>query len=242
VREGGKLDVVKGLSHPLQSPLARGTLEGLPSRERGGLHTPIVRSDDFHCSATAPRGKLNIHLFASYLTPKATVGLSRIAGKGIIAGEPIAEGEIVAVWGGHLITWGEMQELPAAVREHPVQIWHNLFVGPRTAEEVEPVDYMNHSCEPTCGVKGQIIVVARRAIKPGEELTFDYATTDTIGLDFQCRCGAPTCQGRITSDDWKDPMFQARNAGYLSLYIQEMIDEYQRMTASPLSPGGREQE
>ncbi|MBI2866443.1 MAG: SET domain-containing protein [Chloroflexi bacterium] len=173
-----------------------------------------------------------IKLFSSYLTPKARVGSSQIAGKGIIAVEHIAKGELVAVWGGHLITWAEMQRLPPEVREHPVQIWHDLFVGPRAPEEVEAVDYMNHSCEPTCGVKGNVIVVARQDIAPGEELTFDYATTDTIGLDFECHCGAPSCRGRVTSDDWKAPDFQERHEGYLSLYIQEMANA-QRVGEEP---------
>ncbi|MBI2917064.1 MAG: SET domain-containing protein-lysine N-methyltransferase [Chloroflexi bacterium] len=220
----GRLDVVTGGPHPHLNPL--------PSRERGSLRTPPVRGNDIP----------NVNLFASYLTRKVAVGPSHISGKGIIAVQAIASGELVAVWGGHLITREDMQQLPPEVREHPVQVWHDLFVGPRTAAEMEPVDYMNHSCEPSCGVKGQIIVLARRDIAPGEELTFDYATTDTIGLDVECHCGAPSCRGRVTSDDWKDPAFQARNAGYMSLYIQEMIDEYQTMIASPLSPSGRERE
>ena len=48
-------------------------------------------------------------------------------------------------------------------------------------------------------------------VEPGEELTFDYGTTDTVGLEIECKCGAPTCRGVVTSDDWKDPAFRARS-------------------------------
>lgn len=37
--------------------------------------------------------------------------------------------------------------------------------------------YINHSCRPNCeadGPSGRIFIFARRAIKPGEELTYDY--------------------------------------------------------------------
>lgn len=37
--------------------------------------------------------------------------------------------------------------------------------------------FINHSCKPNCeadGPKGKVFVVALRAIKPGEELTYDY--------------------------------------------------------------------
>jgi hypothetical protein len=116
-----------------------------------------------------------------------------------------------------------MQALPEALQDFPVQVWYDMFVGPMAEDEVEPVDYMNHSCEPSCGVRGSVAVVARRAIAPGEELTFDYGTTDTDRWTLECSCGAASCRGRMTGDDWRDPAFQARHAGYLSLYIQELI-------------------
>jgi len=37
--------------------------------------------------------------------------------------------------------------------------------------------YINHSCAPNCraeGMRGRIVIVARRRIRPGEELTYHY--------------------------------------------------------------------
>jgi hypothetical protein len=136
------------------------------------------------------------------------------------------------------MTYAEMHALPPEIFDLPVQAWFDTFVGPTRAEEIEPVDRMNHSCEPNCGVRGSVVVVARRDIAAGEELTFDYGTTDTVGLTMECKCGAPTCRGVVTSDDWKDPEFRARNEEYLSLYIHELIRLLQEGHCYGIPPTG----
>src|SRR6266849_3837348 len=111
-------------------------------------------------------------------------------------------------------------------------------MGPMAVDEIEPVDYMNHSCAPNCGVRGSVVVVARRSIAPGEELTFDYGTTDSDRWTLDCACGATTCRGRMTGDDWRDPAFRRRNRGYLSLYLQNLIAAERRgVPPVGLSPG-----
>jgi uncharacterized protein len=166
------------------------------------------------------------------------VSSSPIAGVGVFAIEPIAKHELVAFWAGHAITYAEMLALPAGVADLPVQAWFDTFVGPTRPEEIEPVDRMNHSCEPSCGVRGSVVLVARRDIGTGQELTFDYGTTDTVGLSMECKCGAPTCRGVVTSDDWKDPAFRARNEEYLSLYIHELVRLLQKGRCYGVPPTG----
>lgn len=66
--------------------------------------------------------------------------------------------------------------------------------------------FINHSCNPNCEALddgGRIFIEAMRAIKPGEEITYDY------GLDrpgrysrkmmekYHCLCGAPNCRGTM---------------------------------------------
>jgi SET domain-containing protein len=54
--------------------------------------------------------------------------------------------------------------------------------------------FINHSCKPNCYIDikaGVIWIRAARAIRRGEELTYDY-NTDGEGL-IQCRC-RPDCQ------------------------------------------------
>src|SRR5579885_654780 len=111
----------------------------------------------------------------SYLTPKAVLGPSPLGGLGLLARAPIRRHELVAIWGNRVMTTAELWALPERLRDFPVQIWYDMFIGPMSEDEIEPVDYMNHSCEPNCGVRGSVVVVARRDIQPGEELTFDTA-------------------------------------------------------------------
>jgi hypothetical protein len=174
----------------------------------------------------------------AYLTPKARVLPGAIAGAGVFATEPISKHELVAFWAGHAITYAEMRALPPGIADLPVQVWFDTFLGPTRPEEIEAVDRMNHSCEPNCGVRGSVALVARRDIAPGEELTFDYGTTDTVGLEMECKCGAPTCRGVVTSDDWKDPAFRARNEEYLSLYIHELVSLLQEGRCYGIPPTG----
>ena len=53
--------------------------------------------------------------------------------------------------------------------------------------------YLNHSCRPNCEtdiVKGRVYIYAKRAIKPGEELTYDYGKeyVDDFIKPYGCKC------------------------------------------------------
>jgi SET domain-containing protein len=60
-------------------------------------------------------------------------------------------------------------------------------------------EIINHSCQPNLisrVLKGHILYVSLRAIKPGEELLVDYnfgRGTEQV----RCFCGAPDCRGTI---------------------------------------------
>ena len=66
--------------------------------------------------------------------------------------------------------------------------------------------FMNHSCAPNCysrivevgkGIHDKhIVVFAKRDLKIGEELQYDYQFA--LGGDkIECHCGAPNCWGRM---------------------------------------------
>ena len=83
---------------------------------------------------------------------------------------------------------------------------------------------LNHSCEPNCGLLGQMLLVAMRDIVPGEELSFDYAMCDASDYDeFRCLCGESTCREIVTGSDWRDPIVQAKYMGYFSPYLMKRI-------------------
>jgi hypothetical protein len=62
--------------------------------------------------------------------------------------------------------------------------------------------------------------IASRDIGADEEVTYDYAMSETPGsthMPFDCRCGAgAACRGRITARDCLLPELRARYAGFFT--------------------------
>ena len=168
---------------------------------------------------------------SAYLTEKCQVRNCDVAGgKSVVARSVIEPGELIAVWSGRIVPAAELDTLPEGIRRHTVQVEEGLYLASLTPDE--PPDFINHGCEPNAGLDGQITIVALRRILPGEEVTIDYAMCDGSPYDeFECACGAPTCRGKITGDDWCNPVLWERYAGHFSPYLQRRIDALRRPEA-----------
>jgi hypothetical protein len=161
----------------------------------------------------------------SYLSPKTRVGESRIHGRGLFAAADIREGEVVCVKGGHIFDGATLCRLQPLLGPAEIQIGDDLYIGPLREEDREgSMIFSNHCCEPNIGVRGQIVFVAMRDIRAGEELTHDWAMTDNDDSSMECRCGASACRGAVTGRDWQRPELQQKYAGFFSAYLQEKID------------------
>jgi hypothetical protein len=144
-------------------------------------------------------------------------------GHGIVASAPIRRGELLCVWGGRIITRAELDTLTEAERSYVLQMEDNLYLF--APGEPEPAEYINHSCAPNAGFAGQVSLVALRNIRPGEEVCFDYAMSESSEFaEFDCRCGAPDCRGRVCANDWARVELQRRYRGFFSPYLQRRID------------------
>jgi hypothetical protein len=167
----------------------------------------------------------------AYLTEKCEVRNRDVAGgKAVYARELIEPGELVAVWSGRLVYADELDDLPEDIRHHTAQVEEGLYLASLSPHE--PPDYINHSCEPNCGLDGQITIVAMHTIQPDDEVTIDYAMCDGSPYDeFDCACGSSQCRGRVTGNDWRDPTLWKRYAGHFSPYLQRRINALQREQA-----------
>jgi SET domain-containing protein len=161
-------------------------------------------------------------LVSSYISPKARKGAaSAIEGRGLIAVAPMAAGELVAIKGGHIVTTAALASLPERLRNSEIQIADGFHLAALDETEYEAVMlFLNHSCEPNVGFAGNIVLVAMRDIRPGEELTTDYALFDDHGEIMQCQCGTSSCRGTVSGRDWQRPELQRRYANYFSTYLQ----------------------
>jgi len=97
------------------------------------------------------------------------------------------------------------------------------FLMAPTPEDLELTSTINHSCEPNAGFSDTITIVAMRDIEAGEEITWDYAFSQTLFKAFDCRCNASTCRKVIHQDDWKIKEIQDKYGEYFSPYLKAKI-------------------
>lgn len=87
--------------------------------------------------------------------------------------------------------------------------------------------FLNHSCDSNLGLRDAFTLIARRDIRPGQEVPLDYGLFESDSAyttSWHCQCGASVCRGRITGADWQRPDVQARYAGYFSPLLQKRIE------------------
>lgn len=163
----------------------------------------------------------------SWMNPKLAARKTSKAGMSIYTKEPISKNEQLAVFGGRVMTIDDESKLPKKIQDYSLQISEDLVIGIYSKEFVGPAEFFNHSCQPNAGFDGQIFLVAMRNIKPGEEITFDYAMTIAGDEPYklECMCGNKNCRGFITNLDWKKRSLQKKYNGYFQWYIQKLINK-----------------
>ncbi len=162
----------------------------------------------------------------NWLSPKAEARPAGSKGWGSFVVEPIADGETVVAFGGWMVPRSVLATTAVERQHRALQVDDDLCL--LSAETPDAGDFVNHSCEPNCGITGSALLVAMRDIAVGEEVTFDYAMCDASDYDeFACLCGQPTCRGVVTGADWRDPVLQAKYHGYFSSYLAKRIARLQ---------------
>jgi SET domain-containing protein len=72
------------------------------------------------------------------------------------------------------------------------------------AVDWNPARFINHSCAPNCDARQEedrIWIIARRDIRAGEELSFNYGYDLQDYEEHLCRCGAPECLGYMVAEE-----------------------------------------
>ncbi len=158
----------------------------------------------------------------NWLTPKAQMRVTPGKGSGSFAISKISKGEIVASFGGNVINQSELTNYSADRVSRSLQLNSDTYLLSGSVPEAG--DMINHSCEPNCGMAGTSSVQALRDIEIGEELSFDYAMSDSSQYDeFNCACGKDKCREKIIGLDWQKKDLQAKYSYYFSSYIEKLI-------------------
>lgn len=115
---------------------------------------------------------------------------------GLFAARPLACGAPVTKVDGVLRSCPGRYSLQVAESAH----LHPVLPGDRPKDDPsQRWSFANHGCVPNLRVEvGERQLAALRPIEAGEELVFDYNTTEwDLAEPFACRCGAATCYGTV---------------------------------------------
>lgn len=183
--------------------------------------TPSQRAELGMSVARAP-DSCRIGFMENFLGPGINTRLLHLTGHAAFATQTLPYGAIVATFGGTASTRAGLNRFTPDRVSRSIQVDDDLFfVGPVTPE---PGDFLNHSCAPNCGMRNATQVVAMREIAAGEELTFDYAMSDTAPYDeFECHCGTELCRGFVRATDWQREDLQARYEGWFAPHVVRLI-------------------
>lgn len=163
----------------------------------------------------------------SYISPKVKIRDSKKSGKGLFGIKGIKKDEVVADYTdglGEYVNSRKADELYEKGFDHMIQVGDDLFFAAVKKGDFEEADCLNHSCEPNCGISGKLKIVAMVGIKPGEEVTIDYAMMESSDYSFKCNCCSKNCRKIVTGDDWKIKKLQKKYSGYFSDYLQEKMN------------------
>jgi uncharacterized protein len=160
------------------------------------------------------QGQAYVH---SEVYSKAIPGL----GFGLFTRSPLPKDEVIFLAAGLLMDEAILERDFGEITNYGWQVEDDVYL----LETVESLErYANHSCNPNCGAYGQLGLISMRELSAGEQITFDYAMTQSIPVLFQeCACGANNCRGKINPEDYLRPDLQQRYRGYFSPYLERKI-------------------
>lgn len=116
------------------------------------------------------------------------------AGLGLFATRAFAKGETVIEYVGRRV---RASDAPTGTNRYLFSVNSRWDIDGSPRWNV--ARYANHSCRPTCEAvdrRGRIFIVARRGIRPGEELTYDYGKGYFDGFIRPIGCRCVKCAGR----------------------------------------------
>lgn len=138
---------------------------------------------------------------------------SSIHGRGVFALRRIPKGTRIIEYKGKLITDKEADRRYSRMHEHsPHTMLFSLEGGwvIDATRRGNSARWINHSCAPNCEIEeeGQrIFIEARRDIRLGDELTYDYNLqigekhTKAAKREHACFCGSRRCRGTMLGEE-----------------------------------------
>ncbi|MEO5700904.1 MAG: SET domain-containing protein-lysine N-methyltransferase [Casimicrobiaceae bacterium] len=135
---------------------------------------------------------------------------SAIHGRGVFATRTIRKGAQIIEYRGQRTTWDIGSERQGEDDDDPNHTFLFELDDGRVIDASvrgNAARWINHSCDPNCEAieddEGRVFIHARRTIKQGDELAYDYRlhldgrVTKALREAYACRCGAKRCRGSM---------------------------------------------
>jgi SET domain-containing protein len=139
-----------------------------------------------------------------------TIRSSPTHGRGAFATRTIRKGARIVEYRGARSSWDVASERPPSDPSDP---YHTLLFELADGSVIDAgvrgnaARWINHGCDPNCEAieydDGRVFIHARRTIRKGEELTYDYRLSFVGPISrrareaLRCRCGARRCRGTL---------------------------------------------
>jgi SET domain-containing protein len=125
---------------------------------------------------------------------------SKIHGLGVFANRTIGPGQVLARYGGEILSAEEVKCELAAGNPYLLELPDGRVMDGSASSELGR--FFNYSCDPSAHLEyreGVPLIISSRAIARGEEITIDYGFEPTELTRFPCRCGKASCVGFIVA-------------------------------------------
>ena len=152
---------------------------------------------------------------ARQIRRRIAVRNSPIHGRGVFALRKITKGTRIIEYIGKLITDKEADRRYSRLHENSPHTMLFSIEGGLVIDATRrgnSARWINHSCSPNCEIEEEghrVFIDARRDIRPGEELTYDYNLqigekhTKKAQREHACFCRARRCRGTMLGEDEK---------------------------------------
>ena len=143
---------------------------------------------------------------------------SKIHGFGVNLGEDAKKGEVISRIKGEMKFKVNKNKRDALANPDWVGVAKDQWIDP-----AKPYKFLNHSCDPSVGIKGRLSLTALRDMKEGDEITIDYSTIEGDPLwEMECACGAQGCRKIIRSVHYLPKQQFKKYLPYVSTYFKNL--------------------
>mgnify|MGYP001568432583 CR=1 FL=1 len=146
---------------------------------------------------------------------------SGIEGLGINIGENAKKGDLISYIKGDIKFKVNKNKRDALSNPNWVGIERDHWIDPD-----KPYKFLNHSCNPSVGIKGKVSLIALRDMKEGEEVTIDYSTIEgDPRWEMKCLCRESNCRKIIRSIHFIPEGQFKKYLPYVSTYFKKLYQK-----------------